>query len=120
MSHGSAFERGRDLYIITHSDDIRTYVSNTPATRLQITCFRCGEQGHYKSECYSWKTRMCWNYLNSTTAQCNEVACSFAHGYNELRTPYLPRCVRVVKKDGVMITCGCRKFGHTYKCCPYK
>ena len=105
-----------NIGIETNSEIIKNYMSNLRSTRVQITCFRCGEQGHYKSECFHWKTRPCWHFANSV---CKDVNCSFAHGSSELRTPWLPRCVRIIKKDGQLICLGCKQFGHTFKYCPH-
>ena len=109
--------RAKHIYVTTTSDYIRAFMVNAPITRLQITCFRCGEQGHYKSESFHWKTRQCWHYQNST---CRDLNCSFAHGALELRTPWMPRCVRIVKKDGQLVCLGCKEYGHTFKYCPMK
>lgn len=108
---------GKDIYVSASARDIRRYLTSTAATRTQITCFRCGEQGHYKSECFHWKTRLCWHYQN---AVCKEANCSFAHGSKEIRTPWMPRCIRVVKRDGALICLGCKAYGHTFKYCPHK
>ena len=108
---------GKEICIIAKAEQIREFMANTPTLRAQITCFRCGEQGHYKSECFHWKTRQCWHFANSC---CRDVNCSFAHGSSELRTPWMPRCVRVIKRDGHLVSLGCREYGHTYKHCPNK
>lgn len=108
---------GKSLCITTRAENIRDFMATIPTSRSQITCFRCGEQGHYKSECFHWKTRMCWHYLNST---CKDPNCSFAHGQIQLRTPWLPRCVRIIKKDGQLCMLGCKAYGHTFRCCPLK
>jgi hypothetical protein len=107
---------GRKVCIITHSSKIREYIAQLPTTRSQITCFRCGEQGHYKSECFHWKTRHCWH---NETGMCKDPNCSFAHGEEELRRPWMPRCIRIVKKDGQLQTLGCKEYGHTFKYCPH-
>ena len=109
--------KGKNISISVQADAIRKYIVNTPTTRWQITCFRCGEQGHYKSECFHWRTRECWHFAN---ASCRDTNCSFAHGKEDLRTPWMPRCVRIVKKDGVLISLGCKEYGHTYKHCPMR
>ena len=110
--------KGNDVCIIATVQDIRNFMSQTPTNRSQITCFRCGEQGHYKSECFHWKTRLCWHYQNENYGGCKDLNCSFAHGKSEIRQPWLPRCIRIIKQDGQLICIGCKEFGHTFKFCP--
>lgn len=106
---------GKHVCILVPAEAIRAFTVNAPTTRAQITCFRCGEQGHYKSECFHWRTRKCWHFSN---ASCRDPNCSFAHGDENVRTPWMPRCVRIVKKDGMLVCLGCKAYGHTYKYCP--
>ena len=57
-------------------------------SREFMTCFSCGEVGHYRSECNTWKTRMCW-HLSTCAKRRDYQVCPFAHGVSELRTPGL-------------------------------
>lgn len=88
-------------------------------SRSDITCFRCGDQGHFRSECIHWKTRICkaWNE-NATCAEGSD--CAFAHGEGDIRFPRCMRCVRVVKHSGQVRLLGCGEFGHTFRNCPRK
>ena len=95
-----------------HASDIRTFMLSPATAREIITCFRCGEQGHYKSECFGWKTRMC------VRAHCDEPSCGFAHSAQELRTPWRQRCIRIVRREGCLVAVGCMTYGHTFKNCP--
>lgn len=83
-------------------------------SRSEITCFRCGERGHKKQECRTWKTKMCRNESCSRS-----IHCPFAHTAVELRTPWIARCIRVVREAGVLKTIGCGEIGHTYRDCPH-
>ena len=82
--------------------------------RQFLTCFRCGGNHHYKSECGHFRTKMCAAWLKGA---CEEMFCSFAHGESELRRPWVPVCVRVVKIDGKIRRLGCGETGHTYRTC---
>lgn len=89
-------------------------MSETDTPRCDITCFRCGEVGHKKGECRTWKTKMCRHQACS-----NPENCAFAHSREELRTPWVARCVRVVRGEGDKLTkIGCGRDGHTYRDCP--
>lgn len=109
--------RGKSFCITTKADNIKYFMATTPTSRTQITCFRCGEQGHYKSECFHWRTRICWHHM---VLSCKDNNCSFAHEESQLRTPWMPRCVRITKKDGQLIMLGCKGYGHTFRSCPKK
>ena len=82
-------------------------------SRREITCFRCGQKGHKKQECRTWKTKRCSN------PNCKlGLACSFAHSDAELRAPWIAKCVRVIRESGQMRVIGCGKIGRTYReCC---
>jgi len=96
---------------------MRLYGSRPMTLRSGITCFRCGEQGHYKVECLSWRTKLCCHHARPTGCR-DGVDCSYAHCVNEIRAPWNPRCVRVVKRAGRIITLGCGSQHHTFKSCP--
>ena len=82
--------------------------------RTDITCFRCGEKGHKKGECRTYRTKMCRQPTN-----CSDPHCPFAHTHLQLRTPWIARCIRIVRKDGQLMHIGCGRTGHTYRECPY-
>lgn len=83
--------------------------------RGSMTCFRCGQTGHARYQCLTYKVRLCWHYMNAT---CTDAQCTFAHGEAELRMPWKQRCVRVVKQDGELVCIGCNSTEHTFRRCP--
>ena len=83
--------------------------------KTNVTCFRCGESGHYRAACHHYRVRMCSNYRHGI---CTEgSACFFAHSEEELRQPWLSKCVRVVKTANAITILGCGAIGHTYRTC---
>jgi hypothetical protein len=110
----SLFPYGREVHVKTSYDSILKLVRSRNV-RSQVVCFRCGESGHKKSECFYWKVKRCWNKFD-----CDEEECSFAHSDSEMRTPWVSKCIRIVKREGVLITHGCYRTGHTYKQCPFR
>lgn len=86
------------------------------ADSRRITCFRCGETGHYRGECRSYKVHMCSRFEMGKCAAGSQ--CTFAHSVGELRKPWMPKCVRVVKTTGWVDVLGCGEYGHTFRNCP--
>ena len=104
---------------IPRSLDVTVHIpteSHYRGNRENLTCFKCGGAHHFKSECATWRTRICVRWKNGT---CSEPFCSFAHGEEQLRTPWRPFCVKVIRsEDGQILTMGCRQYGHTFNSCP--
>lgn len=103
---------GSDVHVVTSAHAINTYMEQD---RSGFICFRCGEQGHLRYQCLTHKVRLCWHFQRG---ECTERYCSFAHGEQELRTPWRPRCVRVIKQDGTFVCVGCNSTEHTFRRCP--
>lgn len=108
---------GNDVHVSTTARDIAVFL-NPPASRhptSHIVCFRCGEHGHTRSQCLTYKVRMCWHHMHR---MCTDTYCTFAHGENELRQPWQLRCVRVVKQGDRYVSIGCNSAEHTFRKCP--
>lgn len=103
----------REVHVTTDSQTINAFVD---VDRPGQICFRCGQMGHVRGQCLSYKVRLCWNY--ESTGRCHVPRCTFAHGPQELRTPWKPRCVRVVKQSGRFVCIGCNSTEHTFRKCP--
>ena len=84
--------------------------------RTALVCFRCGESGHVRYQCLRHKVRLCSRWEAGVCEMGS--ACRFAHGTSELRTPWKPRCVRVVKQEGKLVCIGCNSTEHTFRKCP--
>ena len=103
---------GKDTHVSVASNAISAFMESDKSSMI---CFRCGQTGHVRYQCLSYKVRLCWHYINAT---CNDPLCSFAHGDSELRTPWKQRCVRVVKQGGELVCIGCNSTEHTFRRCP--
>ena len=103
---------GLDTHVRVSSNAITAFLDTQQRGTI---CFRCGEVGHVRHQCLTHKVRLCWHYMNTT---CTNPGCSFAHGEAELRKPWTPRCVRVVKQAGQLICIGCNSTEHTFRKCP--
>lgn len=103
---------GQEVHVTVAVEDITAFMAPHHKTRV---CFRCGEEGHLRAQCLTYKVRLCWY---PTRAECPDVRCTFAHGIADLRTPWKTRCVRVVKQGGELVCIGCQSSEHTFRKCP--
>lgn len=102
----------KEIHVITHARVISMF---TEVDRSGLVCFRCGQRGHVRFQCLTFKVRLCWHHAQGN---CQDRNCSFAHGEEELRTPWKARCVRVVKQQGKLVCIGCNSTEHTFRKCP--
>jgi hypothetical protein len=100
------------------AETMRKFGTKLLTQRANITCFRCGEQGHYRIECLSWRTKLCFHYSRLTGCREGDN-CTYAHSEADLRSPWHPKCVRVIKRHGHIFTLGCHSNKHTFKMCPH-
>jgi hypothetical protein len=105
---------GREVHVTMDAHAITTFVEHH---KPGVVCFRCGEKGHVRNQCLTFKTTLCWN---GSSDKCSDPFCTFAHGNDELRSPRQPRCVRVVKQAGNLICIGCNSTTHTFRRCPHQ
>lgn len=101
----------RDVHVSIHADDITAFL----AKERMIVCFRCGQTGHARYQCLSYKVRLCKHHA---LGRCTDPSCTFAHGAEEIRTPWKQRCIRVVKQQGRYVCMGCYSTDHTFRSCP--
>ena len=105
-------DTGIDVHVETTSAMISDFMESD---QTETICFRCGEKGHVRQQCMNFKVRMCWHNVDG---RCNDSKCTFAHSKEELRTPWKPKCVRVVKQNGLYVSIGCMSSEHTFRKCP--
>lgn len=106
-------DRGIDVYVETTPIMISSFMDNNEVS--ETVCFRCGEKGHIRQQCLTYKVRMCWHNVHG---MCRDNKCTFAHDKSELRTPWRAKCVRVVKQNGSFVSIGCMSNEHTFRKCP--
>lgn len=103
---------GGDVHVSVNSQQISSFMD---VDRSNLICFRCGETGHVRFQCLTFRVRMCSRFLNGG---CSDRNCTYAHGEKQLRTPWKARCIRVIKQDGQLICIGCNSMEHTFRRCP--
>lgn len=104
---------GRDVHVITTARAIQVFLNGRKEGQL---CFRCGELGHMRHQCMTYKVQPCWHH---DQGGCRDPLCTFAHGPDELRTPWRPKCVRVVRQGDRFVCIGCHSTEHTFRRCPH-
>ena len=105
--------QGRDVHVTTTSRAISSFMDGDRSGQI---CFRCGELGHMRYQCLTYRVRVCWHHQNG---ECTDPYCAFAHGPEQLRTPWKARCVRVVKQSGRLVCIGCNSTANTFRRCLY-
>ena len=106
------------LVLLTQITSGITFHPTRHRTKKQIFCHRCGEAGHYRNECFRFKTRICRHFEKGFCRDGSQ--CPFAHGESEIRNPGIPRCVHVSydNKGNVQFR-GCMEYGHSYENCTH-
>ena len=107
-------ELGVDVYATTSAESINSFLDEDRST---IVCFRCGEKGHLRYQCLTFKVRSCFRFEQGRCLN-SSANCTFAHGTEEMRKPWLQKCVRVVKQKGKFLCLGCHSTTHTFRKCP--
>lgn len=102
----------REVHVVAKASNINAFVE---MDRSNLICFRCGQVGHVRSQCLTFKVRPCFLFENGA---CPDPYCTFAHGAEELRTPWKVRCVRVIKSGDKFMCIGCGSSEHTFRRCP--
>ena len=109
----AALDDPREIHVTTNAFAISAFLDG--GDRQNQICYRCGNAGHLRASCLSYKIRLC---VHHERGNCIDPNCTFAHGIQELRTPWKPRCVRVVKQGGKLVSLGCGSTKHTFRRCP--
>jgi hypothetical protein len=73
-------KRCPDFEGIVMHDKMLDFIGRKSTPRTQITCFRCHQSGHYRVECFFWRTLMC-----TLTGCPRGDECRYAHSLDELR-----------------------------------
>ena len=102
----------REVHVTTHSRHISAFMETN---RDNLICFRCGQAGHMRYQCLTFKVKLCHHNIRG---ECTDTNCSFAHGEQELRQPWKLRCVRVIRDGDKFICIGCNSCNHTFRKCP--
>jgi hypothetical protein len=103
---------GEDAHVNISSQQISVYMD---VDRFNVICFRCGEAGHVRFQCMTFRVRTCPLF---SSGLCFDQKCTYAHAPEELRTPWKARCVRVIKQGGQLVCIGCNSEDHTFRKCP--
>jgi len=103
----------KEVHVEIHASSLSSFVDTD---RGEVICFRCGHVGHVRTQCLTYKVKPCWHFERGA---CTDKNCTFAHGVRELRTPWEPKCVRVIKTGGTLVCIGCKSNGHTFRKCPF-
>ena len=88
-------------------------------------CLRCGGLWHTRETCKKFKVQFC-RYQMVGDGECmfrfQSQMCPYAHDVSEIRNPYLPVCVRIIRtKKGEIFDLGCGTVGATFgQCCKNK
>lgn len=83
---GTASTRTSTTFTIPKTRHVSVVSTGNRVQRHNLTCFRCGGPHHFRSECSSFRTKLCSQWK---VGCCQEAYCPFAHGTEALRRPWL-------------------------------